>query len=165
MTILQKKLIRLARKSGACSRVSELEACKTERELVALMYRYWDFVCENNFPPKALLIAYKDIVRPFGVYVDDPDVQIAGVAKVALFDSTATAVADGFKSQIIYAARGAKITVEASGHALVVVEACGFSEVYINTSEKAAVIVTLRDHAALQYNRPDNLKIINHATV
>ena len=159
--MLQKKLIRLAKRADACPRLYELAACKTDSELVALMFRHWDFVREKKFPPITLLRACKEMLLSHGVWVDDPDARIAGTAKVALFNSSAIAVASGFDSQAIYATSISSLQIMAKDHALVVVDASGMTDVSIEASDKAAVIITLHDNASIRTNKHKHIKVID----
>jgi len=159
--MMRKKIIRLVRKNGACARLSELEACRSDMEAVALLFRHWDFVRERQFLFKTLLREYKHRLCDYGVFIDDPDAPIAGREKAALFDSATTIEALGFNSYIIYAAGSSTLRIAAKDHALLVIDASGMTEVEVAASDKCSVVITLHDKASLQADKCKNIKIID----
>jgi hypothetical protein len=165
MTTLQKKVIQLARKSGACYRIAEIEACKSDRELVTLMFRHWDFVREKQFPPMSLLRQNRTLLSKHHILLDEVDAYTTGSVKMALFDSEVTVKTGGFDSQVFYATGASSLKITATGHALVVIDASGLTEVRISATDKASVIITLHDSASLQAAECKNIKVIDRRHV
>ena len=163
---MKAKLIKMAKKYGVCSRLSDLQRCPDNAAaLVNLLYRHWDFVAAKNFPTKAFLRQYKDDLAPLGVLVENPTAVIKQ-EKVALFDSAATVEATAYESRVIYAAGISSVAVRARHYSLVVVEAAGDATVDVEMSEGARVIVTLRDRAQLLHEvNNKNFKLINRNAV
>jgi len=111
---------KILKQNGACN---DVDRVSNYEELANVFFsaRGAEYVINKRFPDYNLFKEYKDDVRPYGIYVDENDVDFSKGYNFCLVGKTENkAVLTGTKSVYkIYLIHGAKVRIEAKGYAVV----------------------------------------------
>lgn len=148
---LKKALAAEAQAAGICSEWYNfiLKATSKER-LMALYFKGFDFVEENDFPSEPLRREFDDIRRHYNIYeaerfsVKNPRRLVAYTGAHGSAEFTNFAVAQ------VWARQGAAVTIDASGSSYVTLDVAQGATAHIKASDKSRVIVFLHGGTVTQ---------------
>lgn len=111
-----------------------------------LVTEYWkgiDFCLAKDYPRMRVMKRFQIEFRKQHVYLDE-NINIENVEKAAFIGQCyATLVANGYSACRVYVKHSSKLNIKASGNAYVMVDALNASDVIVECTEGAKVIVNL----------------------
>lgn len=115
-----------------------------------LVTEYWhgiDFCLAKDYPRMRVMKRFQNEFRNQHVYIDET-IKLENVEKAAFLGQCyATLLADGYSVCRIYVKHESKLNIKASGNAYVMVDALNTSNVIVECTESAKVIVNLYSKA------------------
>ena len=115
-----------------------------------LITEYWhgiDFCLAKDYPRMRTMKRFQNEFRKHHVYVDE-SVNIENAEKSAFIGQCyGTLVANGYSVCRVYVKHSSKINIKASGNAYVMIDALNTSDVIVECTESAKVIVNLYSKA------------------
>ena len=156
---LKKALAAEAKAAGICEEwYNYILNAPTKDRLLALYFGGFDFVQEHSFPSEPLRREFDDIRRRFNVYEGEAFRVTNARRLVAYTEAEGSAIYNGFAVAQLWARRGSKINVHASGDSYVTVDVAEGAEVNITATENARLIVYL--HGGVLNHRAEGMATI-----
>ena len=140
-----KELAKEAKKKGICSEWhGELRKLGDNKRAMLQMYiKGIDFCLKNDFPSNDYIRAnFKGTMEDFGVFLDEPNLNITNFAKcVALGNTSGTVTATGFQVCEAFIKHQSDITIEAKDTAFIVADVFDGSALTVHAHDRAKVCV------------------------
>lgn len=141
---LKKALAAEAQAAGICSEwYNFILSAQSKERLIALYYKGFDFVEDNDFPSEPLRREFDDIRRNFGIYEGEQFNTKNPRRLVAYTGAKGSAEYSNFAAAQVWARPGSEVEVTASDHAFVSVSVAKGAIVRVKASGYARVIVFL----------------------
>ena len=125
---------------GACSKSGNVSDWKS---LVWLFFSAQgrEFCKEKAYPPLDMFQEMKQDIQPYGVFVDAGDRKSSNDTNVALIGQTSAELTydDNTKVHKVIIMHGAKVTINASNYAVILIENWG-GEVSINKTQTVVIL-------------------------
>lgn len=140
---LDKKLLRMAVRQGACAAGRDKLAGMTDRnDMVNLYLANIDFCLANDFPENAVIRAeFGDIINDWGIYLDN-DFEAQNRPKIVLLGASHGKVEiDDYNVSEIFIKHDSTLSLKASGNAFVMVDVFDDTILEIHASDRAKVCV------------------------
>ena len=141
---LRKALAAEAQAAGICSEwYNYILSAQSKERLLALYFKGFDFVEENDFPSEPLRREFDDIRRHYGIYENEPFSVTNTKRLVAYTGATGKAAFNSYAVGQIWARKGSDVHVEASEHSYVNVYVVEGATAHIKATGKSRVTVFL----------------------
>ena len=138
-----KELAKEAKKKGICKEWhGELRKLGDNKRAMLQMYiKGIDFCLMNDFPSNDYIRAnFKGVMEDFGVFLDDPNLNITNFPKcVALGKTSGMVAVTGFQVCEVFTKHQSNITIEARDNAFIVVDVFDESTVIVHAHDRAKV--------------------------
>lgn len=134
--------------SGMCDKGQDgLMSAASIADLVTEYWRGIDFCLAKNYPRMRVMRRFQNKFREQQVYIGEV-VKVENERKaVFLGKCYATFIADGYSVSHIYVKHDSKLNIKVSGNAYIMVDALDASDVIVECTEEAKVIVNLYSKA------------------
>lgn len=122
------------------------------KAMVGLFIKGIDFCISENYPTLEFIrMNFKGHCEEYGVFVDD-DVKVEKNQQDIVLNGNCMAFMkyDGYSVSRIYARHETKAAIDASGHAILTIDAFDNTELFVGTSGGAKVLVNLYGNAHVE---------------
>lgn len=142
---IAKELAKEAKKKGICKEWhGELKKLGDNKRAMLQMYiKGIDFCLMNDFPSNDYIRAnFKGVMEDFGVFLDDPNLNITNFPKCVALGKTSGMVAiTGFNVCEVFAKHHSSISIEAEDNAFIVVDVFDDAVLTVHARGRAKVCV------------------------
>lgn len=148
--------------SGMCDKGQNgLMSADSIADLVTEYWRGIDFCLAKDYPRLRVMKRFQDEFRNQHIYLGE-SVNLVNEKRAVFLDGcTVEFTADKYAVSYLYVKHNSHLTIKASGHAYVTVDALNDSIIDVKCSENAKVIVNLYARASVFPASGDNIKIIH----
>lgn len=142
LTELKKALAAEAQAAGICSDwYNFILSAQDKGRLLALYFKGFDFVEENDFPSEPLRREFDDIRRAYNIYEKEPFAARNPRRLVAYMGALGTVALECFAVTQVWARPGSEVKVTAKDNAFVTVDLAEGAKVDVKAEGQARVIV------------------------